>query len=441
MKKLILLLLAGLFVYDPAVAQEEPPTPLNLPPIAVQSLFVESVRNQQFDDALNYGRWLIDWRPKEMENNPNYRGDRNFRRMIQVYEAIGAQQTDPSLREAYVDSVLIMYERTFITFDESEIDLFEWKLNRARFMQTNMRSIANGRVLTMEEYALLFELDMERFIQTGDGYFINYLVSELVNNSFRDRAIQTMKIAEPISPQSVRAHFNELRGSLFRSPEERIGFLLTQMEGMDDDEQLATMQELFDLYGQAGNRAKQREMAITLYELDPTFENIMRMAQYAESQANYRDAIRYFGEAFQATDDTQIRAEINLKLAENHFALDDLQTARTYAQRAMRLRPNWGAPLMRMADIYAQAVNNCTSGGLERTDKAVYWLVLDYLERARRVDSSVANMVQRSIASFQAVTPSAEEKFYMNWENGDTLQIGANLNACYEWISESTTVR
>lgn len=441
MKKLILLLLTGLLISEAAHAQEEPPTPLNLPPLAVQSLFVESVRNQQFDEALNFGRWLVDWRPREMENNPNYRGDRNFRRMIQIYEAIGAQQTDPSLREAYVDSVLIMYERTFLTFDESEIDTFEWKMSRARFIQSNMRSIDNGRILTMEEYGNLFEMDKERFIQSGDGYFINYLVSELVNNGFRDRAILTMNIAEPISPESVRAHFNELRSSLFRSPEERIEFLLSQMEGMDDEEQLATMQELFDLYGAAGNRAKQREMAVTLYELDPTFDNIMRMAQYAESQANYRDAIRYFGEAFQATDDPNLRAELNLKLSENHFALRDLQTARTYAQRAMRLRPNWGAPLMRMADIYAQAVNDCTSGGLERTDKAVYWLVLDYLERARRVDSSVANLVQRSIASFQAVTPSAEEKFYMNWENGDTLQIGSNLNACYGWISESTTVR
>ena len=441
MKKLILLLLAGLFISETAVAQEEPPTPLNLPPIAVQSLFVESVRNQQFEEALTFGRWLVDWRPREMENNPNFRGDRNFRRMIQVYEALGAQQTDPTLREAYVDSVLIMYERTFAIFDESEIDKFEWKMSRARFMQTNMRTIENGRVLTMEEYATLFTMDMERFIQSGDGYFINYLVSELVNNGFRDRAISTMNIAEPLSPESVRAHFDELRGSLFRSPEERIEFLLSRMEGMDDDERLATKQELFDLYGAAGNRARQREMAITLYEIDPSFENIMRMAQYAESQANYRDAIRFFGEAFQATDDPMVRAEINLKLAENHFALRDLQTARTYTQRAMRLRPNWGAPLMRMADIYAQAVNECTTGGLERTDKAVYWLVLDYLERAMRVDSSVASIAQRSIASFQAVTPNAEERFYMNWERGDTIQIGANLNPCYAWIGESTTVR
>ncbi|AXJ00201.1 hypothetical protein CYPRO_0924 [Cyclonatronum proteinivorum] len=441
MKKLILLLIAGLFVSESAFAQEEPPTPLNLPPIAVQSLFVESVRNQQFEEALNFGRWLVDWRPREMENNPNFRGDRNFRRMIQIYEAIGAQQSDPSLREAYIDSVLIMYERTFITFDESEIDKFEWKMNRARFMQSNMRAIDNGRVLTMEEYNELFEKDMERFIQTGDGYFINYLVSELVNNGFRDRAIQTMNVAEPLSPESVRAHFNQVRADLFSSPDERIEFLLTQMDGMDEDEQLETKQELFDLYGATGNREKQREMAITLYEVDPSYANIMRLAEYAESQANYRDAIRYLGEAFQATDDPETRAMINLKLSENHFALRDLQTARTYAQRAMRLRPNWGAPLMRMADIYAQAVTDCASGGLERTDKAVYWLVIDYLERARRVDSSVANTVQRSIASFQAVTPNAEEKFYMNWENGDTIQVGANLNACYDWISESTTVR
>jgi len=441
MKKLILTVLLGLLVLDFSYAQEEPPTPMNLPPLAVQSLFDENVRNEQFKDALRYGRWLIEYRPKTMEDHPNYRGDRNFRRMTQVYEGIAGQQSDPSLREAYIDSALIMYDRAIAIFDEDEIDHYQWGFNRARFIQSNQRDIENGRILTMEEYARLYELDPQRFIEAGDGYFINYLVSEKVNNGFRDEAIQIMNDAEPMAPQNVRDHFNETRSGLFRSPEERIAFLKTQLEEASTEERLSIQKELFELFGKAGNRDKQEEIARTLYEAEKSMENIMRMAEYAQNRANYRDAIRYYNEALQKATDNRKRAELNYSISENYFQLDELERSRSFAQNAIRLAPDWGTPLIHMAQIYATAVNQCTSGGLDRTDKVVYWLVIDYLERARRVDSSVSSSAQRNIASYQGITPSAEEKFYMNWENGDSIQVGANLNSCYGWISESTTVR
>ena len=441
MKKLILTILIGLFALELSHAQEDPPTPLNLPPIAVQSLFAESVRNEQFNDALTYGRWLVNYRPKEMEDNPNYRGDRNFRRMIQVYEGIAGQQSDPSLREAYVDSALIMYDRAIAIFDEDEIDHYQWKFNRARFIQSNMRAIENGRIVTMEEYNALFELDPQRFIDSGDGYFIMYLVSEKITNGFRDEAIQIMNEAQPMSPQNVVDFFQDTREDLFSDPDERIVFISDQLDDANPEQRLEIMTELFDLYGQVGNREMQEEMARNLYEADKNYDSVMRMAEYAENRGNNRDAIRYFREALDLAANDNQRSRLNNSLSASYFQFDDLQQARTFARRAIQLDPSWGEPLIQMASIYARAVTQCTDGTLDRTDKVVYWLVIDYLERAASVDRSVANRAQRDIASYRGVTPTTEEKFYMNWENGDIIQVGANLNACYEWIAETTTVR
>ncbi len=443
MKKLILLVLIGFFGLELSFAQEEePPTPLNLAPIAVQSLFNESVRNEQYKDALRYGRWLVTYRPKEMEDFPGtYRGDRNFRRMIEAYEGIAAKQSDPSLREAYVDSALIMYDRALSIFTEEEIDHYQWKFNRARFIQSNMRDIEDGRIMTMNEYNNLLELDAERFVNTGDGYFIKYLVSEKVANGFRDDAITIMNNTQPIASADVVSHFNEVRSELFRSPEERIDFLLTQMEDADEAGEMEIYAELFELYERKGNREKQQEVAKILYEREPNYENIMRMAEYAENRANNREAIGFFREALDHAADNQQRSRINYRISSNHFQMRNLQEARRFARLANEQDPNWGEPLIRIAEIYAQAVNECSSGGLDRTDKVVYWLVIDYLERARRVDNSVSNRVQRSIPSYQGITPNAEEKFYMNWEDGEQIRVGGNLGSCYEWISENTTVR
>ncbi len=442
MKKLILTVLIGLFALELSHAQqEEPPTPLNLPPIAVQSLFAESVRNEQFDDALRYGRWLVNYRPKEMEDNPNYRGDRNFRRMIDVYQGLAGQQSDPSLREAYVDSALIMYDRALAIFDEDEIDHYQWGFNRARFIQSNQRDIENGRIMTMEEYEKLYELDPQRFIDSGDGYFIMYLVSEKVTNSFRDDAIRIMNDAQPMSPQNVVDFFQETRADLFSDPDERIVFISEQLEDASPEQRLEIKTELFDLYGQVGNREQQQEMARALYEADKSYENIMRMAEYAQNRGNNRDAIRYYREALDVAETDRQRSRLNYSISDNYYQLRELQQARTFARRAIQQDNSWGIPLIHMAQIYAQAVTDCTDGGLDRTDKVVYWLVIDYLERAARVDNSVASRAQRDIASYRGFTPSAEEKFYMNWENGDSINVGGNLNSCYEWISETTTVR
>ncbi|MDX1586308.1 MAG: hypothetical protein R3222_06180, partial [Balneolaceae bacterium] len=84
----------------------------------------------------------------------------------------------------------------------------------------------------------------------------------------------------------------------------------------------------------------------------------------------------------------------------------------------------------------------CTSGRkMTRDDKVVYWLVLDYLDKARRVDSQVSNTVQRQYQSYQPVTPTTEEKFFKGWEKGDKIAVDGSLNSCYSWVGETTTVR
>ncbi|MDV7393348.1 hypothetical protein RZS08_18390, partial [Arthrospira platensis SPKY1] len=74
-------------------------------------------------------------------------------------------------------------------------------------------------------------------------------------------------------------------------------------------------------------------------------------------------------------------------------------------------------------------------------DKAVYWLVLDYLDKAKARDASTASTVSRRYSSYTPVMPSTEDKFYNSWEKGASFKIDGSLKACYSWIGETTTVR
>jgi hypothetical protein len=78
---------------------------------------------------------------------------------------------------------------------------------------------------------------------------------------------------------------------------------------------------------------------------------------------------------------------------------------------------------------------------MDRSDKVVYWLVLDYLDKAKEVDSSLSSTVSRQYQSYAPVLPTKEDKFFNNWVEGEKIKVGANLHECYGWINESTTIR
>ncbi len=107
----------------------------------------------------------------------------------------------------------------------------------------------------------------------------------------------------------------------------------------------------------------------------------------------------------------------------------------------MKVDPKWGQPYLKMAKIYAQAVNDCGGSNMTRLDKVVYWLVLDYLDKAKRIDPSTAGTVAQQYKVYEQATPSVEEKFYENWKKGQKIKIDASLKKCYGWIDETTTVR
>lgn len=441
MKKVILLLTALAWAgVQSGIAQADDPPPLGYPPVTLHALFVEEHRNQAFDIAIVYGRWLIRNHPIEMEGLPAYRGEANFRRMIDIYNHFAGQSTDPSVREAYLDSSLTLYNRVFELYEgRDDFDKYRWLFNRGRFFQTNAASISNGMQLAFDDYWAMFLLDPERTTTTANGYYVQISVQNFARRGQRDEALKMMEMAEPFANANLLQLFEDTRNDLFRDPEERIVWFLQRLEA--DPGNLALKTELFDLYTRTGNRQKANEMARRLYDANPTFENVDRMASIAQSDARYEEANRFLNEAIGKTDNVARKKEKHLQIADNHLAMRQFEQARASARRALQLNANHGPAFLKIADIYAATVRECAGREMTRQDKVVYWLVLDYLDRARQADASTTNQVQRLYATYEAVTPTPEEKFYQGWETGRKIKVDGNLRGCYAWINEETTIR
>jgi len=415
-------------------AQEIPERPLE-----AFSLFTTNYTMKDYAFALPYGKHLIKNYPKQLPEHPTYRGHTVFLRMIRIYGAMAEEAMDPAIKSAYLDTAATLFDQVFEIFSPQEIDVFEWKLERGTFYQTNADFVENGLNKAIEQYRALLTLDENRTIELGDGYYVGLIVQNMVSNDERDQAVALIEKSKGKVDATTAEYFDRVLNSLFSNPADRVVFLEEKLSKEPNNLQLVG--ELFDLYVRVDNIQKVNEFGKRLYEGEPNFRNTMRMADMARKNGDYRSSNTYLDQALTKAESNEDKSSIYLVIADNRMNLNDLRGARDAARSSVQNNPNNGNAYFKIAEAYANAVATCAGSKMEKEDRVVYWLVLDYLDRAKRADPSLANSVNRQAATYQSVAPSAEDKFFKQWKTGESIRVDASLRACYSWVNETTTIR
>src|SRR5699024_4870374 len=107
---------------------------------------------------------------------------------------------------------------------------------------------------------------------------------------------------------------------------------------------------------------------------------------------------------------------IYLNLARAYMNQGQFQSARNDARKALQYQSDWGRPYILIADVYAKTIRKCTANrDLKKTDKAVYWLVLDNLNKAKRVATSpsVKSTAESQLKTYSQYTPTTQDIFFM----------------------------
>lgn len=441
MKKLTLTLGLILLSTGWSAAQAQVSPPQGMSEIEAYSIYLENYRNDQFDGAIEFGGWIWRGMPRTIEGYTNFSLESNLRRLINAYTGLAGQSEDPSLQEAYIDTAGMIYRKVFEEMKEDETDLFRWHLDYGRFLVNNEDYLDDTQSRAAEHFRQALEMNREKLIGMADGYYVKFIVQQMVSQGEEEPVIALMKELEPQVSQSTVDFFDKQREKLFDTPEERIAYINEQLS--EDPENLELLRELRNVYERQDNLKEVQRINQKLYELNPTFENIRKMAELARSNANYKEAVEYLTEAMEkAPDDQSPRYDVAMELSQTYMNMDNLQQARSYARQAAELDHNSGEPYMRISSIYARAVSNCTSGReMTREDRAVYWLVIEYLRRAKRVDSSLANRADSQIKQYEAAMPTRQDVFYEEgWDVGETVRIDGSIDECFAWINESTTI-
>lgn len=421
-------------------AQEEPP--FNLGELEAYSVFVDAYRTGDYELAMDYGEWLIESTPRQIEGHDDFSLETQFDRMIDIYVKSAEEADDPSISTEYYEKAEEVFFKAFDTFSEDEIDMFEWNIKMGRFYHENHENIDAGVESMVERYENAYEMQPQKFAETEDGFYARVLLTQYASSGESDKALAMIDDIEPYAGNELAQTIDEVRESLFEGPEDRIEFLESRVADANTEERIEMLTDLVDLYDEVDESDKAAESALELYNLEPNFMNTRKIAEIYVNEGNYDEAVEYLEEALELAESDEDKKELNLEMAETHQQLENLETARDYAQQAIELDPDWGTAYMQMAAIYAGAISDCTGGeALEREDRTVYWLVLDYLEMAEEADPSLASNVRNRAESYEEAIPSSEDKFFSDWEEGDSFQINGDLKECYAWINETTTIR
>ena len=169
-----------------------------------------------------------------------------------------------------------------------------------------------------------------------------------------------------------------------------------------------------------------------LYELEPSAEAAFNMAHEYLRKDDLVNAKKYYDQAISQETDPKLLASyyyersLLLYIKESKY-----QEARDMARKAISLDPDLCEAYILIGDIYARSSSAFNGTNLEKS--AIFWVAVDYYNKARRVDDCAADAANKA-ADYKKYFPNKEDAFMEGLQDGQSYKVGG-------WINENTTVR
>ncbi len=419
-----LVILMGWSVANKSSAQTADPETLKH-----YSLYYEDFKNGDYERALPNLKWILANAPTAPRKNGV-----NYERAVVIYREIGVSKEDPAEQRAYLDSALVFLDTAveMLAANDVKADEYDWTLKKGKFIQENAEYLPDMQREVGKSYEKAYDLKPDVI----DPYYINYVIGHYVNENDKQGALDFMDKVEAQrgEEQAIVEILDKWRGALFTSPSEKYDFLLTQFEKNPEDPELVT--QIFELALELDEREMLYELSDKMLSMDPGARTLRLIAKMKIEDGEFEEAYSLLQQAMALPDAKDNAAEMYYNMGIAQQEMGRLSKARTHYRQALDANPKFAEAIVAIGDLYAQAISDC--GSFEREDRAVYWLVTDYYNRAISIKPALAATVRQKSNSYRGVYPDQEMLFFKNWNVGDRYKIDYG---CYSWIGETTTVK
>ncbi len=177
-------------------------------------------------------------------------------------------------------------------------------------------------------------------------------------------------------------------------------------------------------------------IAKDVHEAKPSCESGYNLGMFEMGNENYDTAAKYFKEATEMCTDTVLRKKAYIAAGQNALKRNRPAKANEYARKALDINRKTPKAYIIIADAVAQSENAC--GDNELAQKSVYWLAVDYLQKAEQVaeKEDVKDVISKKKKGYRGQFPSKELLFNhgKHDKGGEPYEVGC-------WINEKTTIR
>ncbi|MBR4822851.1 MAG: hypothetical protein IKZ71_06840 [Bacteroidales bacterium] len=171
----------------------------------------------------------------------------------------------------------------------------------------------------------------------------------------------------------------------------------------------------------------------SLYKLNPSYNSAYYLFRLNASRGNIDNALKYLDEAV-AYEESNATTDAGYSFEAAAFCYKNGRFAKAYAysQAALALDESIaGKAYFLMGQIWGST----SCGGDEVEKRAHYWVAVDYLNKAKAADASLAEDCVRFINTYTVYFPEAAEAFMYNVIDGQSYRVVCN------GMSATTTVR
>ena len=402
------------------------------------SLFHESVKNKQYDEA--YGFWLPVYQSRPDLNKAIYTDGTEI--LGHRYQ----QATDENVRKALRDSIMQLHDDRIKYFDEARYpDAYvlgvkamdyltyfqedELALPAYGWMKESVTALgAKAQITVLRKFVeLSYNIYKSNTEQYGDQFLADY---QLASAALEQIVVAGGKNAEPASHQ--KAYIDRLYAASGAADCDQMDQMYASVvaESANDIEKLGSIMKLYrrlgctesDVYFTAAEHA---------HKLQPTSESAAGCAQMCIKKGDLNGALEYYKQALSMVTDDEDKADYLYRVANVYVLLKNYQQGAAYAQQSLDVNPEDGRCYLLMGICYASA-KIYDDPILARS---VFWVACDMFRKAKTVDSSCATDANKLIATYSQYFPSKEDVFFHKELNdGQPFRVGG-------WIGKTTTCR
>ncbi|MDR0725433.1 MAG: tetratricopeptide repeat protein [Prevotellaceae bacterium] len=386
----------------------------------------------------NYDAALIPWR--EVLKNCPQASQNTYIRGITMMRYLIDKTTDPALKEARIDSLLMLYDKRLEYFkvkDRAEL-LYTKAIEVQNYRPDNHRAIfdaykvafeANKNIELIAVAKIMLsarELYEKKELSVSDFTNIYTEMSDIAEMQVKKTPDDTVQIALKAAIESAFlttdaadcVNLIKVLGERFNANKDNAEVVRTVISLLQTKE--CTDSELYYEGVEAYNK------------LNPSPAASYGLARVFYSKNEKEKAMQYFKEATETETDAVSKSTYFYEFGGLLLKEGKRGDAITYAKRAIAANPRNGKAYMLLGTAYA-GVQGC--GDDEVSKRAIYWVAVDQFVKAKQLDPSIANEANKSINTYSQHFPTVDDAFFLN------ILDGAKYDVKCGPINETTIVR